>query len=104
METQQQPVARPAPIGHLLVQAIRACVRRGLSAKIRSFLLSGPQYDLLCRVSSAGTVSRNVADELGISISSASGRLANLEVLGYLERREETDPTGGTCYVYRPVL
>ena len=66
---------------------------------VRSLLITERQAGIIS-MSKAGVGSGDVALMFGTSIPSASIQLKRLYDMGYLQRTDHGDPTGGSEYVY----
>lgn len=70
-------------------------------AEIQNLMLTQGQLKILEYLDTKETVTtQELAEWLGISIQSASGRLSKLFNKGYLKKQQKPDPTGGHYFIY----
>ena len=81
---------------------IRQMVLNGCSYRIRDLLLNIEQVDLL-NITKEPTTTKELANELGISIQNASQKLRRLYNAGYVRRLEVIQESGRIEYVYENV-
>ena len=83
---------------------MRVMVRRPDFVKEK--MLSDGQLDLFKTVKYRpnGVTSKFIADLHGVTVQSATTRLAILRDKGYLKRARVDDPTGGIMYIYNTTI